>query len=134
MKAQLENPEDWVDLYGDFLYRFAFSRIKDPSVAEDLVQEAFLAALNSHRNFRGRSTARKWLIAILKHKIVGYIRKKVREQPSDKLDLTNDGFANAATYDNFNNAGNWQPRPAKWAVNPTKLYEQKEFTDILYRC
>jgi len=134
MKTQLENPEDWVDLYGDFLDRFALSRVKDPSIAEDLVQEAFLAALNSHRNFRGRSTARTWLIAILKHKIVDHIRKKVREQPSDKLELASDGFANTPIYNNFNNAGNWQTHPSKWAVNPTKLYEQKEFIDILYRC
>ena len=132
MKTQLENPEDWVDLYGDFLYRFALSRVKDPSAAEDLVQEAFLAALNSHQNFRGRSTARTWLIAILKHKIVDHIRKKVREQPSDKLELTSEGLANATIYDNFNDAGNWHTRPAKWTVNPTKLYEQKEFIDVLY--
>lgn len=133
-KTQLENPEDWVDQYGDFLYRFALSRVKEPSVAEDLVQETFLAALNSRRNFRGRSTARTWLIAILKHKIVDHIRKKVREQTSDKVEFTSDGFANAPFDANFTNVGNWQTRPAKWAANPTKLYEQKEFIDVLYRC
>ena len=43
--ASIDDPEFWVDHYGDFLYRFALSRIKDPAVAEDLVQETFLAAL-----------------------------------------------------------------------------------------
>ena len=134
MKAQLGNPEDWVDQYGDFLYRFALSRVKDPLVAEDLAQETFLAALKSRPNFRGRSTAKTWLIAILKHKIVDYIRKKVREQTSDNLEFTSDAFENAPIDANFTNVGNWQIRPAKWAVNPTKLYEQKEFIDVLYRC
>jgi RNA polymerase sigma-70 factor (ECF subfamily) len=47
------NPETWVDHYGDYLYCFAISRVRDPSVAEDLVQETFLAALDSIvcRNF-----------------------------------------------------------------------------------
>jgi RNA polymerase sigma-70 factor (ECF subfamily) len=61
MKAQMDNPEAWVDEYGDFLYRYALSRVKDPSIAEDLVQETFLAALKARQNFRGRSTAKTWL-------------------------------------------------------------------------
>ncbi len=76
--ANIDNPETWVDEYGDFLYRFALSRVKDPSVAEDLVQETFLAALRSRENFKGQSSVRTGLIAILKHKIVEHIRKKIR--------------------------------------------------------
>lgn len=38
----MHDPETWVDLYGDILYRFALSRVKDSSVAEDLVQETFI--------------------------------------------------------------------------------------------
>jgi RNA polymerase sigma-70 factor (ECF subfamily) len=133
-KAKLDSPEVWVDEYGDFLYRYALSRVKDPSTAEDLVQETFLAALKARRNFRGRSSARTWLIAILKHKIVDHIRKKVREQASDKIESLFD----AAVYDSddaiFNGRGDWKTPPAKWAANPTKLYEQKEFIDILYLC
>ena len=72
--ARLDDPESWVDLYGDLLYRFALSRIKDPAIAEDLVHETYLAALKSRANFQGRSTARTWLIAILKHKIVDHIQ------------------------------------------------------------
>ena len=134
MKTQIDDPESWVDHYGDFLYRFALSRIKDPSVAEDLVQETFLAALKARRNFRGRSTARTWLIAILKHKIVDHIRKRVREQASDKVESMSDATANDSVGAGFHNGGDWQIRPAKWSINPTKLYEQKEFVNVLYSC
>ena len=79
IKTPIDNPENWVDEYGDYLYRYALSRVKDPIIAEDLVQETFLAALKARHNFQGRSTARTWMIAILKHKIVDYIRQKVRE-------------------------------------------------------
>jgi len=134
MKAQIDNPENWVDEYGDFLYRYALARVKDPSSAEDLVQETFLAALKARPNFQGRSTLRTWLIAILKHKIVDHIRKKVREQTSDKVEAIFDAAANDSGDAGFNGRGHWNNPPGKWAVNPTKLYEQKEFIDILYHC
>jgi RNA polymerase sigma-70 factor (ECF subfamily) len=121
----LSEPESWVDQYGDSLYRFALARIKDPSIAEDLVQETFLAALGARKNFKGRSTARTWLIAILKHKIVDHIRKKTREQDTDKLESMSDGIDV-----NFIERGDWKIRPSKWIKNPMKLYEQKEFLDI----
>ena len=127
--ANIDNPETWVDEYGDFLYRYALSRIKDPSVAEDLVQETFLAALRARENFKGRSAGRTWLIAILKHKIVDYIRKKIREPSSDKIETLSD-----LVDSDFDDRGGWQIGPFKWAINPDKIYEQKEFLDVLYRC
>jgi RNA polymerase sigma-70 factor (ECF subfamily) len=125
----LSDPETWLDEYGDALYRFALARIKDPSVAEDLVQETFLAGLGARKNFKGRSTTKTWLIAILKHKIIDHIRKKSREQDSDKLESLADGIDI-----NFTGRGDWRTRPTKWVKNPIKLYEQKEFMDVLYRC
>jgi RNA polymerase sigma-70 factor (ECF subfamily) len=127
--ANIANPESWVDAYGDFLYRFALSRVKDPSVAEDLVQETFLAALRAYENFKGRSAGRTWLVAILKHKIVDYIRKKIREPSTDKIETLTD-----LADPDFNDHGEWQIRPFKWAINPDKIYEQKEFLNVLYRC
>ncbi len=88
--ASIDNPESWVDSYGDFLYRFALSRVKDPAVAEDLVQETFLAALRARENFKGQSAGRTWLVAILKHKIVDHIRKKIREPSTDKIETLMD--------------------------------------------
>ena len=134
INGQIEDPESWVDQYGDFLYRFSLSRIKDPSIAEDLVQETFLAALKARKNFQGRSSVRTWLIAILKHKIVDLIRKRVREQASDNIKFLYDSAANDTVDSSFNDEGDWRIRPSKWAVDPMKLYEQKEFMDVLYQC
>ena len=80
------DPETWVDQYGDYLYRFALSRIKDQAVAEDLVQETFLAALHGRKSFKGHSAVKTWLSAILKHKIVDYVRKKSRERTISETD------------------------------------------------
>ncbi|WP_372683932.1 RNA polymerase sigma factor, partial [Desulfosarcina sp.] len=37
------NADMWVDQYGDSLFNFALARVKDREIAEDLVQETFLA-------------------------------------------------------------------------------------------
>jgi len=123
------DPETWVDQYGDYLYRFTLARIKDQAVAEDLVQETFLAALHGLKKFKGHSTVKTWLSAILKHKIVDYIRKKSRQREINDSDLmteTVDGF--------FHSNGSWKIRPAKWDTEPSKVYEQREFMDTLFKC
>ena len=63
------NPDRWVDLHGDCLYRYALIRVRHPEVAEDLVQETLLAAVRTYANFRGTSSERSWLCGILKNKI-----------------------------------------------------------------
>ena len=125
----LEDPEVWVDRYGDYLYRFALSRTKDPSVAEDLVQETLLAALQARTSFKGRSTPKSWLAGILKHKIVDHFRKSKRERPTDDAILQREDIDRL-----FEANGAWKMAPNKWEVNPTKLYEQKEFMEIFYKC
>lgn len=50
------NPEDWVDLYGDNLFRYARHRVKETAIAEELVQETFLAAIQSQDRFIGYSS------------------------------------------------------------------------------
>ena len=129
METPILNPETWVDEYGDSLYRFALARIQNPAVAEELVQETFLAALRSQNNFQGRSSAKTWLIAILKHKIIDHLRKKKPEESSENIE----GFADSDD-PLFTERGGWQIRPSKWSTNPGKLYEQKEFMNVFYRC
>ena len=40
-------PEQWVETHGDYLFNFAVGQLRDASVAEDLVQDTFLAALKA---------------------------------------------------------------------------------------
>ena len=128
-ETDIGDPESWVDLYGEFLYRFALVRVKDPVIAEDLVQETFLAALRGRENFQGRSNLKSWLVAILKHKIVDHIRKSVKEKVLENFDSQADQVEAS-----FDDRGKWKFRPQNWTVNPVKLYQQKEFMDILYWC
>jgi len=72
----------------DELYRTYFDRIyslvyyqvdRDQAVAEDIVQETFLAALRSAKQFRGRSKVYTWLCSIAYHKVADYYRRQARE-------------------------------------------------------
>jgi len=125
----LEAPEEWVDLYGDYLYRFALARTSDPGRSEDLVQETFLAALKSRRNFKHQSSPRTWLTAILKHKIIDHLRKFKREQTWDSEEALD-----RKTDEMFDGAGHWSIRPRRWDAHPGDHFEQKEFLKILYTC
>ena len=123
------NPEEWVEQYGDYLYSFALTRVQDPSIAEDIVQETFLAALHSLENFKRRSSERTWLTGILKHKIVDYYRKKAKEQPVDDIEYRLETLDEV-----FDKNGQWKVKPAKWAADPQKFYEEREFMKVLHHC
>jgi RNA polymerase sigma-70 factor (ECF subfamily) len=122
-------PEKWVDLYGDALYGYALSRLQDPSVAEDLVQETFLAALGALKNFKGHSSIKTWLTGILKHKIMDHLRRKYREAPREYAEpdgQNRDGF--------FDEHGAWKRKPTKWAADPHRLVQQQQFMETLFKC
>ncbi len=123
------NPETWVDHYGDYLYCFAISRVRDPSVAEDLVQETFLAALNSIKSFASRSSPKTWLTGILKHKIVDYFRRKAKEPSGDDIETSMQVLEGL-----FDAKGQWKVEPVEWAANPQDLYEKQEFIKALNDC
>jgi len=81
------DPEEWVDKYGDKLYAYAFQVTKNPSVAEDLVQETFLAGLQNLKQYQGRSQECTWLFGILKHKIMDSFRKQARKKEDEVEDI-----------------------------------------------
>lgn len=69
------HPEQWIDLYSDYLFNYTISRVNDRDLAQDLVQDTFVAGLKSMKNFKGKASERTWLISILKRKIIDHYRK-----------------------------------------------------------
>jgi RNA polymerase sigma-70 factor (ECF subfamily) len=67
---RLTDPNTWVERHGDYLYRCALLRVRDQDVAEEPVQETFVAALQVRERFQGQSTERSWMVGMLKHKII----------------------------------------------------------------
>ncbi|HEY3853315.1 MAG TPA: sigma-70 family RNA polymerase sigma factor [Verrucomicrobiae bacterium] len=110
------DPERWVDEHGDFLLRFALMRLRDMSIAEDVVQETFLAALKGGQKFAGRSRERSWLAGILKNKIYDQYRKAGRETSFTDLEFYNDEENDRFVPDALNREV-WNPTlsPMEWS-------------------
>ncbi len=75
METHQLHPEKWVDLYADYLFNYAITRVSETEIAKDLVQDTFIAGLKSAKNFKGDAAERTWLIAILKRKVIDHYRK-----------------------------------------------------------
>ena len=122
-------PQLWVERYADFLYKYAVVRVNDDEIAKDLLQETFFSALKGISNFKGESSERTWLVAILKHKIVDHYRKT--------SNLRSKSATNPNTADEFfeKDNGHWNKENRPAAFSPvTDELQQKEFTAVLKNC
>jgi RNA polymerase sigma-70 factor (ECF subfamily) len=72
--------EEFYNIYRNRLYSLILKQVDgDQALAEDLVQETFLAALSSLDKFRGDSQLYTWLRSIAFHKINDFYRQQARE-------------------------------------------------------
>lgn len=120
----------WPELYGDYLFRIAMSRIKSREAAEDIVQETMISAHNARDKFEGRSSVKTWLVSILRNKIIDYARKAGREQTVSYDDLGSD----TVVEQNFNSFGIWSRWHGEWQGSPEKLVEHQRFLEQLQDC
>jgi RNA polymerase sigma-70 factor (ECF subfamily) len=122
---------EWVDEHGDCLYRYALARIRKPQVAEDLVQETFLAAVRGYEKFGGRSSVRSWLVGILKHKIIDHYRKAGRETSFTDLEFFSDENS-----DKFVAIGFWKHEegPHEWQPDASEVMQKGEFWKTMRGC
>ncbi len=113
-----------------YLLRVAVLQLRDADLAEDVVQDTLLAALQGEAGFSGRSSLKTWLTGILKHKIVDAIRKKGREPVMATLDEE----TQLEDFDPlFDESGHWENLPSTWG-NPEAQFERGQFFDIVEFC
>jgi len=120
-------PEDWVDQYADQLYRYAIVRVGKAELAEELVQETFLAGLKGAQRYSGAGTPAAWLHGILKRKIIDYYRKSGRQANIAEDD-------ESAMNQIFDSSGNWRNEPKLFGDRPSQSIENLEFWESFYSC
>ena len=59
---------------------YAARQLGDDELAEDVVQDAFVAAFDRADAFRGEAALKTWVFAILKNKIADALRGRYRRQ------------------------------------------------------
>ena len=118
------DPSTWVDAHGDRLFRYAISRVRDESAAEDLIQDTLLAALKSRDKFQGNSSELTWMTGILRNKIFEHYRRQAKDVP-----LADDDDRESSFFE----GRHWSlaEAPREW---PQAKAESAEFSAVLRKC
>lgn len=83
---------------GDRLYALALRTTRDPALAADAVQEAFVAALEHFDEFRGDARLGTWLHRIVFNKSIDLMRAKGREAPLQEDGVDAEELVHAAPW------------------------------------
>jgi RNA polymerase sigma-70 factor (ECF subfamily) len=122
------NPDKWIDLYADYLYNYAITRVDGQDLAKDLVQETFFSGIKGKDNFRGQAAERTWLVSILKRKIIDHYRKinSAKGQKEVRMNF----------YEEGEKKGSWieEMVPQSWGNDAEKEIENTELKDSLEAC
>jgi len=125
-----EDAEDWVDKYSTQMFRFALTRVKDQDIAEEVVQETFLAAWKSKDSFSGKSSEKSWLFGILKHKILDHFRQLKKR---GEIEFGDPGEWETAE-NLFQANGKWKAPPTSWGIDPEEAAENLQLMEALSKC
>jgi RNA polymerase sigma-70 factor, ECF subfamily len=72
-----------VDRYKNALYRHCFAIVRDEDIAEDIAQEAFIAAYYKLRTYNPHYRFSTWLFKIATNKALTWLKKAKREVRAD---------------------------------------------------
>jgi RNA polymerase sigma-70 factor (TIGR02943 family) len=128
--AKASDPANWVASYADYLYAYALNRLDDEDLCRDLVQETFLAALERRSEFRGESSEKTWMTAILRYKVIEVYRKR----NASWLTTERDHHPEPEYFEPGNGHWKlaWAPQPMSIDTGDVALH--KELAMILRKC
>ena len=93
--GELAALEALYDRYKTMAYSIAYRITNDATLAEDVVQDAFLGAWrNAARYVEGRGSVKTWLLSIVHHRAIDAIR---RRRPTSELPDIDAGLPDALT-------------------------------------
>jgi RNA polymerase sigma-70 factor, ECF subfamily len=121
--------EDLVQRWSPGLLRLAQMHVPSRAVAEEVVQETWLAVLRGLDRFEGRSSLRTWVISILLNQARTHGRRERRSLPFASLRrrLQDGGDEPAVEPERFQGRGD--ERPGWWADPPARWADPEERLD-----
>jgi RNA polymerase sigma-70 factor, ECF subfamily len=96
------------------LLRVARMFVPTAAVAEDVVQETWLAVLNGIDRFEGRSSLKTWIFRILTNTAKTRGERERRSVPFSALDTEDGGYEPAVERSRFTGTGHWAVLPRAW--------------------
>jgi RNA polymerase sigma-70 factor (ECF subfamily) len=123
-----------IESHRPYLLRYALSQLRDGQLAEEAVQEALLAALESIASFGGKSSLRTWLTSILRFKVIDLQRRATAERHHfEAADFAAASEDEAWLDELFDETGHWRVPPLAWS-DPEAALEQRRFWEAFERC
>jgi RNA polymerase sigma-70 factor (ECF subfamily) len=109
---------DLVGRYGPLMLRIALSHVSSRSVAEEVVQEAWLGVLTGLDRFEGRSSLKTWIMRIAANQARSRGERERRTVPVSALGDDEDGPAVEPSrfrpFDDPRYPGGWARPPQDW--------------------
>ncbi len=127
--------KSWVEAYSDKLYSWCLYKTNSKEIAEDLVQDTFMAAFQAINKFEGKSDPKTWLFSILNNKIADHFRKLYRNPTITESEIRQSSEASFfESY--FDGNGSWlkEQRPKAWQKEDALLLDNTIFVKVLQSC
>ena len=130
--------DELVNQHHSALIRIAMGYVADREVAEEVVQDTWLAVIESLNRFEGRSSLRTWICGILIHKAKDRGVREKRHTTFSAFESYDDDNDEAVDPSRFQQkgawAGHWAFPPQPWDdQTPEKLLASKQAVDCMQR-
>jgi RNA polymerase sigma-70 factor (ECF subfamily) len=112
--------------YHRLMLRVARGYVRTDAVAEEVVQEAWLAVLRGIERFEGRSSFKTWLLRIVANRAMTQGVKEARSVPFASLEDDDDDEPSVSA-EHFHPAG--EPGAGAWAAPPDPWPEDRLLAD-----
>jgi RNA polymerase sigma-70 factor (ECF subfamily) len=112
---------DLVELYHESLVRLALMYVSSRSVAEDVVQETWVAVLRGIDRFEGRSSLKTWIFSILVNRAKTTGVREQRSVPFSSLEPASEPSVDPRRFkpeDDPRTPGAWALPPRTWGEQP----------------
>jgi RNA polymerase sigma-70 factor (ECF subfamily) len=104
--------------------RIALTFVRSPSVADEVVQETWLAVLKGLERFEGRSSLKTWIFRILANRAQSRGAREQRITPFSSLGPSDDEDGPTVDPDRFLPPGH--ATAGYWSVTPSRFFELPE--------
>jgi RNA polymerase sigma-70 factor (ECF subfamily) len=130
--------DELVNQHNGTLIRMAMGYVADREVAEEVVQDTWMAVIESLNRFEGRSSLRTWVCGILIHKAKDRGVREKRHTTFSAFEPYDDDNDEAVDPSRFQQAGegagHWAFPPQPWDdQTPEKLLASKQAVDCMQR-
>ncbi len=109
--------EQLIERYGGAMRRFAVSLVGSAAVADEVVQETWIAVLRGVDRFEGRSSLKTWIFGILSNIAKTQAQRERRCVPLSSFEIegSDEPAIDAAC---FRSDGHWVSSPSRWSELP----------------